>query len=188
MNPQLQRIETEFRDARARLHRLREAVPRESWPVRPAPDRWSIADCVEHLNRTSEAFLPLLHSALSAASGAARQPERRYRRDPLGFMLSVIMPPPVRLVRTKTSRPFEPTAVAPAAELVERFDLLQEEQLRCLRDADGLPLNEISIRSPFDARARYNAYSCFVILPRHQHRHLWQAEQVARALRVPGSS
>jgi hypothetical protein len=25
---------------------------------------------------------------------------------------------------------------------------------------------------------RYNLYSCFTILPRHQHRHLWQAERV----------
>jgi len=27
---------------------------------------------------------------------------------------------------------------------------------------------------------RYNLYACFTILPRHQHRHLWQAERVWR--------
>lgn len=186
MNPQLQRIETEFRDAQARLHRLRETVPHESWPARPASDRWSIADCVEHLNRTSEAVLPLLRSALSAAASTTpRQSDRRYRRDPLGFVLSLTMPPPVRFARTKTTAPFDPTGTTPPAELVARFDRLQDELLRCLRDADGLPLNGIRIQSPFDARVRYNAYSCFLIVAHHQHRHLWQAEQVAQALRVP---
>ena len=39
-------------------------------------------------------------------------------------------------------------------------------------------LGRLWIISPFDARIRYNAYACLTILPRHQHRHLWQAEQV----------
>jgi hypothetical protein len=30
---------------------------------------------------------------------------------------------------------------------------------------------------------RYNLYSCFTILPSHQHRHIWQAEQVLERLR-----
>jgi len=36
----------------------------------------------------------------------------------------------------------------------------------------------VRVTSPFNARVRYNLYACFTILPRHQHRHLWQAERV----------
>jgi hypothetical protein len=32
--------------------------------------------------------------------------------------------------------------------------------------------------SPFAPGVRYNLYSTLSILPRHQERHLWQAEQV----------
>ena len=32
--------------------------------------------------------------------------------------------------------------------------------------------------SPFNARMRYNLYAGFSTLPRHQHRHLQQAERV----------
>ena len=46
------------------------------------------------------------------------------------------------------------------------------------RAADGLPLGKVKVPSPFAAGARYNLYSCFVILPRHQVRHLEQAEEV----------
>jgi hypothetical protein len=46
------------------------------------------------------------------------------------------------------------------------------------RDVDGLPVDRIKITSPFDARLKYNLYAALTILPRHQHRHLWQAERV----------
>ena len=34
--------------------------------------------------------------------------------------------------------------------------------------------------APIDARARYNLFAALGIVPRHQHRHLWQAEQTYR--------
>jgi hypothetical protein len=85
--------------------------------------------------------------------------------------------PPVRH-RVRTKAPFVPEAQLPLNQLVEEFDLLQQDQIACVAKADGLDLGRIWIRSPFDQRIRYNLYSCLTILPRHQHRHLWQAEQV----------
>jgi hypothetical protein len=187
VNAQLERIEAEFVAAQARLHELGRILPHAQWSTRPATDRWSVAECVDHLNRTSDAFVPLLREALQqAAARRATEPTARsnqhYRRDALGWMLSVLLPPPVRWVRVNTTEPFRPVPAQTPAELIARFEQLQAEQISCLRAADGLPLNSIRVPSPFNARARYNAYSCFVILPRHQHRHLWQAEQVARTL------
>src|SRR5256885_15849937 len=60
----------------------------------------------------------------------------------------------------------------------QEFDRLQAAQLDCLAQADGLPLSQVRVTSPFNASVRYNLYACFTILPRHQHRHLWQAERV----------
>ena len=62
------------------------------------------------------------------------------------------------------------------------FARWQREQTAVVAEADGLPLGRLWIISPFDARIRYNAFACLTILPRHQHRHLWQAEQVKAAL------
>lgn len=92
------------------------------------------------------------------------------------------MGPPVRM-RTKTAAAFVPTAVHSVSELIEEFERLQEEQLQRLARADGLSLNDVRVTSPFNANVKYNLYSCLSILPRHEHRHLWQAEQVAHLLR-----
>lgn len=179
MVPQLQAIADEFRAAQRRLHRLAHDLPDGGWTERPEPGRWSVAECVEHLNLTAEAFLPPLRQAVDDGRRRGVLGNGPYRRDPIGWLLWRVMAPPVRLMRARTGAGFVPTGNVAPAELLARFDRLQEEQLACLADADGLDLQRLRIRSPFDGRASYNLYAAFSILPRHQERHIWQAERAA---------
>ena len=184
MHPQLQAIADEYRAAGERLRTLRKAVPEQWWTRRADPERWSVAECVAHLNLTASAYLPLLDDAITRARGLGSPPARTYRRDLVGWLLWRSMGPPVR-VKTKTIAAFVPTNVRSVAGLIQEFEQLQTEQLKRLEQADRLPLNDVRVVSPFDSKVKYNLYSCFSILPRHEHRHLWQAEQVAKALRPP---
>ncbi len=59
-----------------------------------------------------------------------------------------------------------------------QLNRLQAAQITLLQAVDGKPISEIAVASPFAPGKTYNLYSCFSILPRHQHRHLWQAEQI----------
>ena len=177
MRTELEAIVREFDRARDRLHALAESVPEERWTQRPDPTRWSIAECIAHLNLTSSAYLPLLRDGIARARRSKDGVRGRYRRDPIGWLLWKIAGPPVRL-RVKTTPPFVPAAADPPDRLIIEFDRLQTEQLTLTRDADGLPVDRIKIASPFDARLKYSLYAALTILPRHQHRHLWQAEQV----------
>lgn len=183
MNPRLQAVVAELAAARSRLDRLVGEASGEWWGRRPDPDRWSTAECVAHLNLTSRAYLPLIRSALTQGAKLGRDPSARYRRDPVGWLLWWMMRPPVR-VRVKTTAPFVPTAEQPPADLVGDFHRLQDEQVACVREADGLPLARLRIGSPFNSSLKYNLYSCLTILPAHQHRHLWQAERVLEELRA----
>jgi DinB family protein len=177
---ELQAVVDEYVQARARLHDLANQVTESVWTRRPSPDRWSIAECVAHLNLTAEALLPLIDDALDRARRLDRAPLRRLRRDPPGWLLWKAMGPPVR-VRTKTAAAFVPSSGLTKSELVASFDRLQSEQVRRIRDSDALPIDRVAVRSPFNARVKYNLYAALSILARHQHRHLWQAEQ-ARVL------
>jgi len=177
MHPQLQVVADEYRSAQRRLHDLTGAIALERWGRRSDPARWSVAECVAHLNLTSLVYVPLLRDAVARAGALEMRPAGRYRRDVVGWLLWRTMGPPVR-VRLKTLARFVPSSAAAPAVLVEEFDRLQAAQLDCLAQADGLPLSHVRITSPFNARVRYNLYACFTILPRHQHRHLWQAERV----------
>lgn len=179
LHPQLQAIADEFHFASARLHALANSLRDDRWRLRSDPARWSPAECVAHLNLTGAAYAEILQGAIASVPRPVTRGPRppRYRRDLLGWLLWKTMPPPVRF-RMKTVAKFIPEAVAPKERLVAEFERWQEVQLGALAAADGLPLDEIRVVSPFSARVRYNLYSCFSLLPSHQHRHLWQAEQV----------
>jgi hypothetical protein len=179
---QLDDIVDALQRARDRLHRLVDRRPPAGWTTRPAEGRWSAAECVEHLNLTGRAYVPLVREALAEARALGTPAPRRLRRDAVGWLISVATGPLVRVGglrfgRVRTAPSFEPAGALDLDDVVGTFDRLQEEQIALTRDAEGLPLGRVRVRSPFDARLRYNLYACLVMLPRHQHRHLEQAEE-----------
>lgn len=183
MHPQLQAIVDDFELAEKRLLRLAAEVSPADWGRRSDPTRWSIAECITHLNLTAAAYMPRLRDAIARGRLVGEPAPPRYRRDPVGWLLWKLAGPPVRQ-RVRTSPPFEPGDVGTWEATVAEFTRWQREQTAAVGQSDGLPLGRLWIISPFDARIRYNAYACLTILPRHQHRHLWQAEQVRAGLRA----
>jgi hypothetical protein len=181
MNDQLQAVVDEFDSARTRLNALAQDVPGDGWVRRPDAARWSVAECVAHLNLTSRAFLPLLRDAIARARRRPAVGAGRYRRDFFGWLLWKTSGPPAR-IRVKTTAAFVPAGTDPPDLLVAAFDELQARQVECVRDCSGLAIDRVKVTSPFDARVKYNLFACLTILPRHQHRHLWQAEQAWKTL------
>ncbi len=176
MNEQLEGIAADLRAASDRLHRLREAVPADRWPARNDPARWSVSECIEHLNLTSAAFEPLLAAGIEQARGE-KQSTKKYSRGFLGWALWKMTGPDSR-GRVQTTPPFVPASAPSAADVTAEFERRQATLLALLDSADGLPIDSIAMTSPFNARMKYNIYAGFAVLPRHQHRHLQQAERV----------
>jgi hypothetical protein len=166
------------------LRRLGDNISDEAWSKRPGPGRWSAAECVEHLNLTSKAYLALLPDAVARARKRGGAPKKHYRHDALGWFLSMMFGPlrhlgKFRIVRVKTTPKFVPKAGRSRREALSDFVRLQAELAALIRSGDGLPLDEVKIVSPFGGRMKYSAYSALVIVARHQHRHIEQAEEAA---------
>jgi hypothetical protein len=85
-----------------------------------------------------------------------------------------------KIGRVKTTPAFVPKPGRSRTEILSDFVRLQAELISLVRSADGLPIDDVKIVSPFGGRMKYNAYSALVIVARHQHRHLEQAEEAAR--------
>lgn len=181
MHPQLQALIDDFASARERLHRLHDAVPVDKWNKRPTAGSWSISECVAHLNLTSVAYVDPLRETLVRGRARGGAAPAQFRRDFFGWMIFRAVRPEAKM-KVKTSAAFVPTATMAPAELVAEFDRLQDEQMELVRQADGLPLGKLKIKSPFGPGVKYNVYSAFTILPAHQHRHLQQAERAWQAL------
>lgn len=176
MDSQLQQVLDELDGASARLTQLRAEVPPDRWPTRADPARWSVSECVAHLNLSSAVMLPPLEAAVAEA-GALPRGAGRMRQGLLGWLLVQSVGPGFR-GRMKTTPTLVPGATSTPEVLVEEFTRWQERIAGLVRGADGLPLGRVWVTSPVNARVRYTAFAGLRIISRHQHRHLQQAERV----------
>jgi DinB superfamily len=181
VSAELGEVKQELLEARERARRLSEGLSDTLWATTPGPGRWSIAECVIHLNITSERFIPIVDDAIREGREMGVLATAPLRRDLVGWLLAKWLEPPYRM-RSKTTAPFVPGRIEPMADVLERFDYLQGELLVRIDRAQGLPLERLRVVSPFNAKVRYNLYSAFRLLPVHQRRHLWQAENVRAQL------
>jgi hypothetical protein len=181
MASQLEDIQKQMQEAVERAHRLAGGLSAESWGRRPTSDRWSVCECMIHLNMTSKAFLPRLQEAVRHGREQNIRSDGPFRMDFAGWLLTKLVEPPYRL-KVKTTPPFVPESVEPKEKVLAEFEELQKKILLCVKDANGLALDRLKIASPFAERMKYSVYSTFRIIPAHQRRHLWQAEQTLLAL------
>ncbi|MGH9723207.1 MAG: DinB family protein, partial [Bryobacteraceae bacterium] len=144
---------------------------------RTAPGRWSVAQCLAHLNTLGYWYLPYIDAAIrdARARGLAGdghvQPGRVW-----GFFIRTTEPP-VKM-RLKAPRSIQPPADVDGAKALAGFVQLQEEFRKRLRDCEGLDVGRARVRSPLLAWLRMSLGECFTLMASHQRRHLWQAWQV----------
>lgn len=182
MNAQLTRLVAELEHAQARLDRLGDLVPEDRWGKRSDQSRWSVGECIAHLNLTSEAYIPRIRKAIEEARKLPPK-NGRYSRDLIGWLFGKMVGPlpkigKMRIGRVKTTPGFVPTGSFPKPELLAEFKRLQLELISLVRECDGLAIDKVKITSPFGEKVQYNCYAALVLLPRHEERHLQQAELV----------
>ena len=183
MQRQLGGIVKGFERAQARLEKLADNVPDAAWGERTEPGRWSVAECVAHLNLTSAAYIPRIQAALAEAKAMHVPKSTKYSQDFMGKLFALMVGPlptfgKMRIGRVKTARDFVPAGAPPKQSTLSAFKKYQDELIALVHEGDGLPLDKVKIKSPFGGRISYNCYSALVILTRHEQRHLDQARMV----------
>ena len=185
MNPDLQAMLRQLDTIKADGQAVCAGLDESQFNWRPGPERWSIGECLVHLNVAVTRTLPAFDRAIAEARA-----EGRLARDnePARYgwfsrwMVRSMEPPPKR--RMKTFPIFAVPAGgthAPASVLTE-FLAVREQFAERVRQADGLDLRGTKAISPVNRLLRLplGAYFQFVIA--HDRRHLWQAQQVRQRL------
>lgn len=148
-----------------------------------APDRWSIAQCLDHLATTSKAFEPYLNVAIKR--GRDKWPVQSpvpYRPSLVGgWLIRQVVPEARRKV--PAPKVFRPSQAPLIVNVLETFLQQQDEFLRFVSEAEGLDYNKTRLRSPVTSLMRYSVADAFVVTVVHGWRHLAQAR---RMLETPG--
>jgi hypothetical protein len=176
-------LTAELDDIRRRAETLVSGVGPGQLIQRPDPAKWSIAECLAHLNVSANVVQPMIAQAIE-----------RGKKDkllgtgpfPLGFrgrlLIWIATPPPKFRIRApKSVAP--PANIAAPTQLLPEFLKLQDEWLRLWNEAEGLDLARINIArrlSPFYCHLS----AAFPWMMAHQQRHLLQAENVKKGLQA----
>ncbi|MGE0392539.1 MAG: DinB family protein, partial [Vicinamibacterales bacterium] len=65
--PELDAFRVEFEGFADAAAALAEPLSDDQFNWQPAPDAWSVAQCLEHLNATARSYLPMLDVGIEAA-------------------------------------------------------------------------------------------------------------------------
>jgi DinB superfamily len=142
------------------------------------PGSWSATECLDHLARTTRSFLPAISKAVSAAPKLTTN--RPFRIGTIALLLIRNLEPPYRL-RYKVL----PQLVPQEKNFEAAWSLFEESQSRLSQSvlsATGLAIDKVKVQCPVNAHVTYNAYGAFRMLAAHQRRHLWQMEQILKAI------
>ena len=139
---------------------------------------WSVTQCLDHLARTSLSFLPSISRAVATAPEL--NTNRPLRTGTIALLLIRNLEPPYRL-RYKVIPQLAPRETDFEAAW-SNFEKSQSHLSEAVRSAAGLAIDKVKVQCPVYARITYNVYGAFRMLAAHQRRHLWQMQQVLRAL------
>lgn len=176
LHAELSEYRRQLRDARADAEKLVEGLTDAQFNWSPAPGRWSIAECLDHLN-SGWLVLPKLDHKIASATEKGLRGEGPYRHPLLGRLYVRFVEPPPK-IRFRAPKAYVPKPDQPLAAVAPRFFELQDELIRRVLAADGLDLGEIRMSSPITRKFRMSLGQWFAFLAAHERRHLWQAWQV----------
>jgi len=96
-------------------------------------------------------------------------PQKRYRRDPVGCSIVMMMGPlhhlgSLQVGRVKTTPPFVPKGGHSRDQLLSDWVRLECDLVTLARSSNGLPPDRVKIVFPFGGRLKYNAYSAMEII------------------------
>ena len=139
---------------------------------------WSVAQCLDHLAQTSNAFLPAISAAIARAPRLTNN--RGLKTGALTRLFIRNLEPPYRL-RFKVLAPLVPRQ----HDFNSAWDAFAESQAQLTnitKSAAGFAIDQMKIESPVYARFNYNVYGALRMLAVHERRHLWQIERILKTL------
>lgn len=175
----VQSISRDIADSRRRAQALVDSVSADQLARRPDPARWSIVECLAHLNMTATTVQKLMARGIDQAKQEKRFGEGPFSIGPKGRLLVWIAEPPpkFRIRAPKNVQP--PAAIDDPLQVLPDFMKAQDAWERLMREQDGLDLARVIVGQ---GSFRMRLAAALPWMMAHQRRHLLQAENVKRQI------
>lgn len=183
--PDLARVVTELQAADRQATELVDGLDEAGLNWQPDGGAgWSIAQCLEHLRVTCDAYVQAMRPAVAEARARGRTGARPLRPSwPVRRFIATLSP----RARLKVSAPaaLQPPSRLPAEAVLGPY-LATHDALRSLvHVAADLDLNRVLFRNPFLRFVPLSVGSGLLVVVAHETRHLAQARRVRESPELP---
>lgn len=182
--PEIDELRAQFERLSADADALAATLTDEQFGWRPAPEAWSVGECLDHLNATARTYLPVMDEGIAEAIRRGLYAGGPFTYNWIGRLCVYLVAPPAR-VRVKARRQFQPAPGRPRHEVLAAFRAYQVQYIDRLRQANGLDLARARVASPVARWVRIPLGSSFAMMVAHERRHLAQAQRVVEAPGFP---
>ena len=143
----------------------------------PAPGRWSMAGCFEHLNLTAaQLFIPRIDGAIAVAKAQGLKSQGPFAFSAFERWCVRTNDAPARM-KFPAPKQVQPPTNKPLDQVRDEFVHWQDELAKRLVEADGLDLRAAKYKSPIPL-VKWSLGAFIQLMLAHERRHTLQARQV----------
>jgi len=137
---------------------------------KPAPDKWSVEDCVKHIATTEQGLWQMTNGTIQAAANPEKRADVKATDEQVVQMIES------REKKVKTAPAMEPqnTPYKSLAEALESFKTDRAKLIEYVKKTDADLRNHV-VTMPF---ASFDSYQMILFIAAHSNRHTKQIEEV----------
>jgi hypothetical protein len=170
--------ETALDKARAFKH-----LSTEQLNFRPAPGKWSVLECLEHLNRYGDFYLPEIEKRILAQEN--RTYSQVFKSGVVGnYFAGLMRPNQGQIKKMATPKDKNPLHADLSVTVIDRFIKQQERMISLLRMARTTDLTRTKTAISLTKLIKLRLGDTFRFVIYHVERHLLQAQNVLAAQAV----
>ena len=153
---------------------------------KPSAERWSVAQCFDHLLVSNQGYLPIIESVRNGTK-KTRFVERLPVLPGLAGKLLIKSLDPVTGRKLKAPKNFEPAQSNIRPGVIDDFVAQQDQVIEGMKSTSHLDLEKIKITSPALSFVAYSLMDAYRVIVVHEQRHLQQAKRVTAEPAFPST-
>ena len=150
---------------------------------KPSPERWSVAQCFEHLLTSNKGYLPIIDNVLAGYKRTLWQ-SMPVLPGLMGKLLVKSMDP-ASTRKVKAPKRFQPAQSDISGSVINDFVDLQKQIVDKMKATEHLDLEKIVITSPVTGVVVYSLMDAYRLIVVHEQRHFQQAKRVIEETGFP---
>ena len=147
------------------------------------PESWSVGECISHIVNSNSLYLTKIENILNSFPTGSEK-DFPYKQSFFGKLIAKGVDP-VYVKKSKTFKVFFPDASEIHKDIIDEYVKSSKKFIELAGRMRNLDLKRIKLSSPVNKLIRLNLGDSLIIIPKHDERHLNQAERVMSQKEFP---